>query len=155
MRTNFRDSSYKYFEGMILYNGSFVTYTEKEIPGLAGLNYAPIIPGNADINMAYFTCELGFIAFDTGTWQHRVLEIDSHKLAGTIYSLVKDKNGNLWAGTGYGLSMYDVSSQQWTNYCSTPGNESLMDVLQVDTDGQNSVYGYSPWLDPKGGLIKI
>jgi ligand-binding sensor domain-containing protein len=155
MRTNFRDSSYKYFEGMIHYNGSFVDYTEKEIPGLAGLNYTPIIPGNADNDAAYFTCQLGFMAFDTGTWQHRVLEIDSHKLAGAIYSLAKDKNGNLWAGTEYGLSRYDVKSKQWTNYCSTPDNQLVWRVLQVDTDGQNSVYGYFPYLDPKGGLIKI
>jgi hypothetical protein len=51
--------------------------------------------------------------------------------------------------------MYNVSTQQWTNYCSTPGNELLMDILRVDTDGQNSVYGYTPYLYPWGGIIKI
>ena len=73
--------------------------------------------------------------------------------------MVKDKNGSLWAGTGYGLSRYDVNSKQWTNYCTTPGNELVWDVLQIDTDGQNNVYGYSPYLFYSlggiGGIMKV
>jgi len=155
MRVNVSVAGGKNFEGIILYNGSFIDYTEKEIPDLAGLNLTCIIPGNADNAAAYFTCEFGFIGFDTGTWRHRVLEIDSHKLSSTIYSLAKDKNDNLWAAAGNGLSRYDVNTRQWTNYCSKPGNEGIVYILQVDTDGQNSVYGYDPFMEPKGGLIKI
>jgi ligand-binding sensor domain-containing protein len=155
LRTRLRDGGDHLVNGLLGYNGSFITYTETEAPGLFGLNASCIIPGNSEGDTVYFTCELGFMAFDTGTWQHRVMEIDSHKLPGTIYSMVNDKNGNLWAGTRYGLSRYDVHTQQWTNYCSTPGNELLMDVMRVDTDGQNSVYGYTPYLYPWGGIIRI
>jgi ligand-binding sensor domain-containing protein len=155
MRARDWDTEDNQINGLIVYNGSFISYTNQEIPGLFGLNPRPIIPGSAAEDSAYFACEVGFMAFDSSAWQHRVLEIDSHKLPGTIYSLVKDKNGNLWAGTEYGLSMYNVYTLQWTNYCSTPGNELLLDILQVDTDGQNSVYGYTPYLDPWGGIIKI
>ncbi|MGD2092848.1 MAG: CARDB domain-containing protein, partial [Candidatus Aminicenantes bacterium] len=154
-----RNAEGKYLNGLINYNGSFVTYTETEVPDLTGLDITPIIPGSADDNSAYFACEVGFIAYDSGTWQHRVLDIDSHKLPAAIYCMVKDKNGSLWAGTGYGLSRYDVNSKQWTNYCSTPGNELVWEVLQVDTDGQNNVYGYSPYLFYSlggiGGIMKV
>jgi hypothetical protein len=155
VKARVRDAEGNLFNGLLNYNGSFITYTEQEIPGLFGLDSTPIIPGSGDGYSAYFACEVGFLAYNAGTWQHRVLEIDSHKLPGTIYSMVKDKNGNLWAGTEYGLSMYDVNSQQWSNYCTTPGNEFIFDVERVDTDGQNSVYGFSRYLDPLGGIVKI
>jgi len=154
-----RNSQGKYLNGLINYNGSFVTYTQTEVPGLTGLDTTPIIPGSGNEDTAYFACEIGFIAYNSGTWQHGVLEKDNHKLPARIYCMVKDKNGSLWAGTEYGLSRYDVNSQQWTNYCSTPGNELVIDVLQVDTDGQNNVYGYSPYLfwslGGIGGIMKI
>jgi ligand-binding sensor domain-containing protein len=151
-----KNSQGKYFNGLINYNGGFVTYTQTEVPGLTGLDTTPIIPGTGNGDSAYFACELGFIIYNSGTWQHRVLEIDSHKLPAAIYCMVKDKNGSLWAGTEYGLSKYDVNGKQWTNYCSTPGNELIWEVLQLVTDGQNNVYGYSPYLSyPFGGIIKI
>ena len=156
LSTYLRDAQGNYINGLLVKSGAFETYTENEIPGLAGLDITSIIPGSGNDETAYFTGEMGYITHKNGTWRHKTLEIDSHRLPGTIYSMEKDKNGNLWAGTEYGLSRYDVNSQQWTNYSTTPGNELIWEVLQVATDGQNSVYGYSPYISyPNGGIIKI
>jgi ligand-binding sensor domain-containing protein len=157
VKARVRDAEANLFNGLLNYNGGFITYTEQEIPGLYGLDTTPVIPGRGDGETAYFACEMGYMTFNynTGTWRHRVVEIDNHRLPGTIYSMVKDKNGNLWAGTKYGISMYDVNFQKWNNYCTTPGNEFIFDVKRIDFDGQNSIYGYSPHLDPWGGIVKI
>jgi methionine-rich copper-binding protein CopC len=150
MRIRDWDAEDNPINGLIVYNGSFISYTNQEIPGLSGLDTTPIIPGNAAGDSAYFACEVGFMAFDSSTWQHKVINMDSSKFCGEIQCLTADSLGRLWAGTDYGFSMHDGS--QWTNYYSIRDSRLIFDVMLMDTDAENRVYGYC---SPLGGILKL
>jgi ligand-binding sensor domain-containing protein len=150
LKVRVRDGDDNSFYVLLRYDGSFIPYPETEIPGLAGLNYDSIITGSADSDSAYFACEVGFMAFDTGTWRHRVIKMDSNKFCGEIQCLAADSLGRLWAGTYYGFSMCDGS--QWTNYYSIRDSQLIFDVMLMDTDTEDRVYGYC---SPLGGILKL
>jgi ligand-binding sensor domain-containing protein len=150
IKARVRDADDNLFNVLLRYDAGFVSYTEIEVPGLAGLDTTPIIPGGGDGSAAYFTCEVGFMAFDTATWQHNVIDMDSNKFCGEIQCLITGSLGLMWAGTDYGFSMYDGS--QWTNYYSIRGSQLIFDVMLIDTDSENRVYGYC---SPLGGILKL
>jgi hypothetical protein len=79
-----------------------------------------------------------------------VIDIDNNKFCGEIQCLAVDSLEMLWAGTDYGFSMYDGS--QWTNYYSTTGNQLILDIMLIDIDPQNRVYGYCA---PLGGILRL
>jgi hypothetical protein len=150
MRTRLKDAESNFYNGLTYYDAGFISYSEIEVPGLAGLNFYPVIPSSADGSAAYFTCEVGFMAFDTATWKHNVINMDSDKFSGEIQCLITDSLGLMWAGTDYGFSMYDGS--QWTNYYSIRGSQLIFDVMLMDTGSENRVYGYC---SPLGGILKL
>ena len=153
-RLRLRDANANLINGLIQYTTTFTLYNETDYPVLKSLKL--IIPAvGDDAENAAFICEIGFLEYQTGDWTHHTLDIDSHKLLGMIYCLVKDNAGRLWAGTQYGISMYDFQRQQWTNYYTLPGNKLILDVSRLDIDSENKIYGYYPYLYPNGGILKI
>jgi hypothetical protein len=58
MRTRLKDAESNFYNGLTYYDAGFISYSEIEVPGLAGLNFYPVIPGSADGSAAYFTCEV-------------------------------------------------------------------------------------------------
>jgi signal transduction histidine kinase/DNA-binding response OmpR family regulator/sugar lactone lactonase YvrE len=54
----------------------------------------------------------------------------------SINSIIEDENGNLWLGTGSGISFFDVNKKTFTNFSSSDGiNGTLMNpesALQLD-----------------------
>jgi len=56
----------------------------------------------------------------------------------SVNSIIEDENGNLWLGTGSGISFFDVSKKTFTNFSTADGiNGTLMNpesALRLDND---------------------
>ena len=56
----------------------------------------------------------------------------------SVNSIIEDKNGNLWLGTGSGISFFDVNKKSFTNFSSADGiNGTLMNpesAVMLDND---------------------
>lgn len=134
---------------LIHYSGGFNIYSSKDyqqiyyIWGMAS--------GNGDGE--YFVGDIGFFKWNNGVFKLELMDFDKHMLPDQVYSLKTDTMGRLWAGTVYGISMYD--GQQWTNYPVLPSGELIGSIKHIDFDKAGNVYGVYTLLEPDGGIIKL
>ncbi|MCK5058265.1 MAG: hypothetical protein KAT34_16550, partial [Candidatus Aminicenantes bacterium] len=147
IRARYRDEDHNYHKILIHYDTGFEIFEQDQVPVLAGLDTYAIIPGSGD--GAYFILEFGFLEYKDGIWTAKELTNESDKLAGEVNCLAADQNGNIWAGTVNGISMYD--GIKWTNYCATSDREWIYNVYQLSVGSDNSVYCTSTL----HGIIKI
>jgi len=59
------------------------------------------------------------------------VEIESYSVKdglrdNSVYSILEDNDGNLWLGTGTGISFFDVSKKTFTNFSSADGISGMM-----------------------------
>lgn len=66
-----------------------------------------------------------------------------------IRSIIEDKYGNLWIGTGYGLNKFNKETEEFTRYTSRDGlpNNTVYGVL-IDSDN-------NPWVSTNSGISKL
>ena len=82
----------------------------------------------------------GLFHYDPRTEQYTNFTTDHLLLSNTVYSVIEDKHGNIWASTDNGLSCYDHASSAFVNY-------SVSEGLPNKQFSNNSVY-----CDPDGYL---
>lgn len=82
----------------------------------------------------------GLICYAPEQSRYTTYTTQNHLLSNTVYSIIEDGNGNIWASTDNGLSCYDQSSDTFVNY-------SVSDGLPNKQFSNNSVY-----CDPDGYL---
>ena len=54
-----------------------------------------------------------------------------------IYSIQTDKNGDLWIGTDYGLSRFDITTKKFSNYYASDGLQSNQFFWGASTKGED------------------
>lgn len=74
----------------------------------------------------------------------------------TINAIALDSHGDVWLGTSFGVSKYDVSATKWKNYTIT--NSTLpspkVDAIRFDGSG-NALIGMSKTTTSPGGAVKL
>jgi ligand-binding sensor domain-containing protein len=80
----------------------------------------------------------GIGKFNLQTGEFRIFSTKDGLSNNTVYNLIKDPAGNLWASTNYGISCFNIKNEQFRNFSISDGLKILefnSDAACIDTTG--------------------
>jgi signal transduction histidine kinase/ligand-binding sensor domain-containing protein/DNA-binding response OmpR family regulator len=126
------------YNGFLYYNTS--NNTIREHKGLIDSSYYEHVNAIrlADDGSLWLATLTGLINYDIINGTHRVFVKENGLSHNAVQSLEVDANGNIWAATSHGLSMFDRTTQVFKNYYiydGLPFDEFLPNSSFLDKDG--------------------